>query len=146
MSFSDCQRRPLWVCSTCPLSLQPCWNHSPLTLVLKKNQSGEQSHAILGGVGELRGFHLRLYLGKAAKRAHFLPNAHQTQMQQFELGELWIWAWNSMSKWISFIWLHSIWNPGLEPAWQSYRAPRVRLNSLCCELAVSAHSLSWGSV
>lgn len=27
-------------------------------------------------------FHLRLYLGKAAKREYFLPNAHQTQMQQ----------------------------------------------------------------
>lgn len=49
MSFSDCQGRPLRVSSTCPLSLQPCWNHSPLTLVLKKNHSGDHCHAILGG-------------------------------------------------------------------------------------------------
>lgn len=50
MSFSDCQGRPLWVSSTCPRSLQPCWNHSPLTLVVKKkNHPREHCHAILGG-------------------------------------------------------------------------------------------------
>lgn len=53
MSFSDCQGHPLWVSATCPLSLRPCWNHSPLTLVLKKknnnNNSREHCHAILGG-------------------------------------------------------------------------------------------------
>lgn len=46
MSFSDCQGHPLWVSSTCPLSLQPRWNHSPLTLLgekKKKNHSREQS-------------------------------------------------------------------------------------------------------
>lgn len=58
--------------------------------------------------------------------------------------ELWIWVWNSMSKWISFIWLHSIWNPGPEPGWQSYRAQRVKLISLRCELAISQIVRAWG--
>lgn len=57
MSFSDCQgASSMSVSWTCPLSLQPCWNHSPLTLVFekkkkqkKRSHSREHCHAILGG-------------------------------------------------------------------------------------------------
>lgn len=42
----------------------------------KKKIIPESSHANSGR------FHLRHYFGKAAKREYFLPNAHQTQMQQ----------------------------------------------------------------
>lgn len=41
-------------CETCPLkSLRPCWNHSPLTLVLKKSSGEQHCHAILGGFSDL---------------------------------------------------------------------------------------------
>lgn len=118
--------------STCPLNLQPCWNHSPLTLVLKKKKKVQRALSRNSGRvsfqtllrGKQPSVHASSPLLTRRKCSKF-----NLESYGFECGTAWV------SEFLSFDFTQYE-TRGLNLPGRATEHPGVRLNSLCCELAV----------
>lgn len=103
----------------------------------EKKQPREQSHATLGGGQGGGGFISDFTCGEGSQACTLPPQRSPDanaailtwRVMDLECGTAWV------SEFLSFDFTQYE-TQGLNLAWRSYRAPGVRLNSPCCELAV----------
>lgn len=131
MSFSDCRRHPLWVFSTCPFNLQPCWNHSALTLVLGKKRVHRALSRDSWRVSS------QTLVGEMQPSVHTSsPALTRRKCSKFNLESYGFECWTAwVSEFLSFDFTQHE-TRGLNLPGRAAEHPGVRLNLLCCELAV----------